>query len=769
MPKLHDFRANFRSGRTGDALRTQVETEAYRASLYDASNMMMMSDGSLERRWGSFLRKILTSDARLETWDLGDTDDTQFLLVFHANMLKIYDMTLMQRAAFIAMPWSDSEKDFLSIAAESSDLIITDASFRTKVLSFDRAAGNFSISDFAFGVTDDGSRLLAPFLSFEDNQITNLTIFTPEGWSTGYGTHITQAMGFAGTTYDLALGTGEITLQKDFFVADHVGSRLRILDGEVEVTGVTDAKNATIKVHRTIAKRLDVNPIFLRNGSRAAEVSFFNHGLKKGDHILLFGVADADGALDLLNNAIPLHTDDTTVPAPKSGTAGTYAVKRVIDQDTVEIEDSNGTIPTATLLTGGGDVYCIPKNVIPRFEEPAMSDTRGWPTACAVHERRLWLAGTNALPDAAWSSRFFEHRDFDPGTGAVDDAIQLYGIGENAVVRHMVSASDLVIFTSTGEFYLPASPSEAISQEIVRSVEATKYGASYTSPKKYDGSIFFVDKLGQNVRELSTESRDAEYVAPPVSVVIPDWVKKPKDTAVFAGGLYDPTPYMVFSNQEDGAMIVLASARQNRLFGWQRWSLENGKFKSVASVGNHLFAVVEREGTHYIAAFDTLSEDFITTDLSEEFTVTTPPQIGFMGAWIENREAQVTVEDVRKPDVTVAAGEFALAEDVENTTVVIGDAMPWLAELTAPIAASGQGVKAGKIVRLVDTEVHMDLRAEAKVGEQDMTCTSELVPTPIDGWEHYSIGEWGREPRLPFSGNTAGRVKLRAVVMNVYF
>lgn len=771
MPTIHFEQYDFRKGRIGRNVQSRKDTKAYASSVRDCNNAMVLQDGGYWRRWGTFIRKALTEDTRLESWSFAAGETTRFLLLFSNTKLKIYDLTFTLRVTFTDCPWSDAGVRFLQIASERARLIISDESFRTRILDFNSAAGTFSMSDFGFTLSDDQTRLRAPFYQFaSETNVATLTVFTSAGQSTGYGPYIATAGGFSTGDFNLTAGTGKLAMTEDYFTSDHVGSRMRLLEGEIEILTVIDAKNATVKIWRDVAISLDPNPFYLRKNSKLVEVSWFNHRLKVGDRVFFVGLSnDNDKAALLLNNACTSATDGTTVAAPAGG-AAYYTVRRVIDADTFEILGA-GTTHTADGLFGGTDVMAYPFSGIYGIQEPAMSNLRGWPQACCFHETRLWMGGTDFLPDAVWASVFSDAKNFDTGEGGPADAISCYGIGQQARVRHLLSAFDLIVLTDTAEIYIPGNTDAAIMQETARGVTTTNYGAAYTVARRFDGGTIFVEAVGNHIREMSVERRDEEYSSPPLSSVIPEWVRGPDETTIYAGSPNEATPYMIFTNSEDGSALVLHSSRQDDAFGFSRWTLQNGQFRSFTGVGTRLFAVAQRGAEFFLLEFDTQSEDPITVDFATAFTAD-PAASAFDAPFDESRVVQMQSGGRVFSDATIAAdGSFATPEPM--TSFAIGDGMPFLLQLHPPIAMSGQGPKSGQMQRLVAVRLDWNGTETGFIDGQYALLPEDNplfgAPTPINGWREYFIGTWDRDPSLPITADTPGQVRLRGAVQDLFF
>lgn len=766
--RLFHTQHDFRKGRIGKGMQGRVDTTAYMSSCRDAENMMVLSDGRLRRRWGTIIRAAVNEDGRLIPWDYSTVSTGRFLLFFSAGKLKIFDATMAVRFTASGQPWTAETMRYLQVANERTRLVITDETFKPKFLTFDPLAGTFALSDFSFETSPDDLTLRAPFFQFAPVTMTfSTTIFTAEGVSTGYASAISTASGISLSDFDLALGTGKLTSSAPYFTAAHVGVRVQLLNGEAEITAYNSTTSVNIKVYRDIARRLDNDPFYLRKNSSLIEVACFDHGLKVGDTVYFTGLAD-DESRTVMPAASPHATNNTTVPAP-AATPVRYIVRRISDADHFEIRGA--VQATGSKLVGGPDVFCFFLSGTRGLKEQVYSPARGWPQACATHERRLWLGGGGTLPDSAFGSVFGSFTNFDLGTGEPSDAVALFGIGEQARVRHLVSAFDLLILTDKSEVYIPGNTDSAITQETVRAVATTSHGSAYTPPRRFDGATFFVDTVGQSIREMTVESRETDYTAAPISVVVPEWVKKPDDSAVYSGAPNEATPYLIFANDADGSALVLHSARKDDSFGFMRWTLERGEFRSFAGLGSRLFAVGKRGSAYYLLEFDTQVSDYTTTDFAEKLTAG-PATTNFTLTYHASDTLQLHSGGRSYSSVEVSALK-AIVTPEAITTGYVGDSMPWSVVLHPAPVKSGQGPQSGKIRRLVSAEIFWDDTETGFVeGIPALMSQDEGLfgaPQPVNDWRQYHVGILDREPVLTIAGWSPGKVGLRAVTQNVSF
>lgn len=777
MGRLRTYQTNFRRGRIGNGLLARTDTNAYQAALKEAKNMMVLNDGRIVRRWGTEFKIDLAEEARIESWEYATGLTTSFIMVFTNGQVAIYDSNLLLKATLTdpECAWTGQTKWFMTMTRYRNQFIVCDSTFKPCIIEYDAELDSFSARPFVFEGKSDGTEVYQPYVNFAGDIEVEATIFTTPGAALGYGDHIATASGNLASTFDLAAGTGSLYTTVDFFSADNVGQRLLILGGEVEVTAYVNAQEVEVIVRRNLAKRLDPAPFLFSKGSKIVKVFAFEHGLKAGDQIYFTGVSDVDltgvaySPADVLNNAAGVAPDFTTAATVVSGTAAAYEVKRVIDADTFEVL-SAGTVPTEEELGGGGsvDMYIF-SGIRNGIQEPAMSDIRGWPQASAIWQRRLWLGGTEELPDAMWGSALFTIENFGLGDGSPADAVALLGVGEQARIRHFVGGYDLSVFTDSAEFYVPGSDAVAITQETARAVATTKHGCSYAVPRVFDGAAMFIDGPGHHIREFIAENKDSNYRAPPLTVATPDWMAGPRDTAVYEGSATESTPYLISVNEEDGSLLVMHSARSDDSMGFMRWEMDGANFVSVTSVNSRLFAVIEAGGNYSIVEFDTTEQGIYADNAS----LLTQDPAGTAWTSLHHASTNCVVHDGREilPSLTPdAGGVFATNE--ARTSVVIGEPMYWEIEVLPPAVNMPNGPATGKMQRIVSVDVYWDNiwdgMVEGKPIPTAIDAPAMEIPSLINEWREYRVAKWGRSPSLVISGSDPARGGIKAIALNMY-
>jgi hypothetical protein len=198
----------------------------------------------------------------------------------------------------------------------------------------------------------------------------------------------------------------------------------------------------------------------------------------------------------------------TRVPAHKSGTVRVFARASQTTFFDSDFLHPGYCIVKITGFTSSTQVSCelvryqIPASIMRYgtvfWEEGAWSDYRGYPTAMAMFEQRLWFGGTDSDPIVIWSSKSggaFEN--FEDGVGDSDAIIYRLAEGSGDRIRWLMGGRVLTAGTSQGEYAIAASSQqEALTPSNVRAVIQATYGTSDARPIRVNQSVMYPQRRG---------------------------------------------------------------------------------------------------------------------------------------------------------------------------------------------------------------------------------------------------------------------------------
>ncbi|CAO3412919.1 hypothetical protein [Azospirillum doebereinerae] len=216
MGRLQQVKTNFTAGEISRRLLGRGDLRAYDNGALALRNLFIDPTGGVTRRSGLAFSGLARGDGRLVAFEF-NTEQT-YLLAFSAGRIDIHGGGT--RVATVEAPWTAAQLAQITWTQSADTLLVCHPEVAPRKLTRS-AAGAWTLSDWAYVVKDELVRL--PFYRFGDPAVT----LTPSGTS----------------------GAVTVTASAPVFDQRHDGTRLRIKDKQLLVTGVVSATqlNATAK------------------------------------------------------------------------------------------------------------------------------------------------------------------------------------------------------------------------------------------------------------------------------------------------------------------------------------------------------------------------------------------------------------------------------------------------------------------------------------------------------------------------------------------
>ena len=441
------------------------------------------------------------------------------------------------------------------------------------------SAGNVSAIDFVIvGTNQDGVSITSATVAGPNNSTVVVPVLFKTITKINPSTHNVNVTVKIGVSNQEAVSYFDITGSRSattpiglYASSAHIGSTIRYGGNEILITGVNSSEQARGTILDTLTTRLEVlNPFRTNSGTAVVEVSQPAHGFSGGE-VITVSEAVAVGGI------------------AASNLNGSRTINAIIDDNTYSFTAAGSSNASAD---GGGFVKIATHAPSLDFDEQSFSAKRGHPAAVAIHQNRLVFGGTLDQPDTLFFSKIGSFFNFDVGEALDNEAIvATAATGTVNSIRHLVSNRDLQIFTNSSEFYVPTFENKAITPTNLQIKKQTPYGSSFTQPVEIDGATVFVQSNGRIVREYIYTDSEQAYSASPVSSIASHMIDNPKYSTVAHSGFNQPDSYAAFTN-EDGTLALFSSNRTERRASWTKLTVEGGRFSSLASIGDRMFANV---------------------------------------------------------------------------------------------------------------------------------------------------------------------------------
>jgi len=746
MQKVRVPLTNFKYGEVSPSLYSRTDTELYNQSAQRVENFFLRAEGGVIKR--PALEKIYQFDITVDGTKVQQarllpfifSDDEQYVVSLEHQKVRVFLINPTTGAVALTATLTQDinsqtlkfDHDFIheyTFAQAGDVMFICHPTFMPQQL-IRTSLSSFQVEPFVFDQKSDNKQIYQPYFNFQKSGVT-----LDVSKTSGTGATLTTGSAYWDTSSP----------------SKHIGTTIRYNGAEIEITGVTNSTVATGDILDTLTVSLDVAPFKTEQGSANVEVTMVNHGLSVGDSIVIAGAATVGGIANTNLN-------------------GTRSVSAITDDDRF-------VFAAAANATGSEDGGGAPKvqshAPITTWDEQSFSSLRGFPAAVAFHENRLVFAGTVAQPDAIFLSKSGKYYNFDVGTAADNDSIQVTAsIGEINQIRHVVSNRDLQVFTASSEMYLPAFQNQPMTPTNVQVRRQTSFGSGFQRPVVFDGATVFTQKGGAIVREFLFSDGEAAYVASPISTVSSHLIKTPIEQNVFNGALNRSESYLFITNA-DGTIAVFNSNRAEKRAGWTEFTCA-GTFISTCTIDDRVFAnVVFDIG----AAEKHVLCEFVATKNTDMSTVYSGTAGVFDVSANFNNNSIVQVIDGNNyiGEFTVTSGNVDVSA-VDNTLTTVEIGFNFNVTLTTnPIDAPIAGGPLTGIPRGV-TSVFVDLNNTLSVKVNDtnliirnVTDDLSLQQQPFTGKHEFRLLGYSADPQVTITQSAPLPLQINGLIAELVF
>lgn len=576
---LRTVQHHFAAGELDPMFRMRTETDAMRGGARIVQNMFVKASGGASRRPGTTCLAKLPDRARLIEFEVDQ--DEKYVCAFRDNGLEIYDKygTLVDSFSTRVgdVPWEGLDNDFwqMSVVQKADVMIICHTTFQMTRL---RRTGlnKFVLEKLNFSTDADGGAMNQPYIKYYPNEYT-LAIS------------------------DVTVGTGRtVTCSHNIFHNGWIGERLRIHNKEMKITSIVDSNRVKVQVFQKVEVELGIAPISFTEGNNLWVVEHPLHGLETGAVVTLTGAITSAGINQRnINGPHTVYVRDEDHYACVSGT---------------ENENQHAEF---SLEGGGSNIRVSTTYPTQRWVEQVWSPRRFWPSACALHENRLWFGGSRGNPTFLAGSAVGQYYDFNIRDGLDTDSIQ-GNIASTSRIRWLVSSKVLQIFTDDAEAAVDSAAGEPITPANFRAIIQTHYGTSNLgTPRVFDGATVFIQRNRKNIRELLYDYASDSHASTPISMPANHLFTTSYEIACLDGTGDRPEQYAFIVNNSN-ILAVLHSIRSEKMLAWTRFvpgirpngaptaALPGGpayaipRVDAVCVMGQEVYFSVLRDGKYFL-------------------------------------------------------------------------------------------------------------------------------------------------------------------------
>ncbi|MGB1214967.1 MAG: hypothetical protein ACPG4X_16485 [Pikeienuella sp.] len=532
------WQKDFSLGEVRPEAEERDDTNLIGSSSFGAANTISLSTGQCEIRPGLLHLATTTADNGFDI-DLGGGRAYELQVTPTGYLVLDVDGATVTSGSVdwaaigdFQSGYAFADIDFWVVASpDTSSILIGAKYFQMRALTVD-ALGVWSFGEAAFPTGQNG--------------VPSVPFFNPE---LGLKTRVIKGSGRA------------VTIETDgfdLFTSAHVGTYFRQNGVPILITAVADSETASGTSSGPVSRTLTIT---------VADGGDFYEG-DAVTHKNLGGTGFITG----------ISGNDLTVFS-----TGSYkdfdATGNLIGPNAKE------SISTVTVETTGAHVAL--------WDVQMLSGAYGYANWGQIHQSRLFLCGHPGDSLAYAVSQTGDILNFTAGSNDADGFVEKIGVQRGGELRYIVSAEDLLFFTTRGLYYQPTRSGDAITPLTIAPVPFSQIGVSNIAPVAVDDGAIFVDSVGQQV-----------FAAVLSGDVYRSWKTRSitkyhshlVDDPVFLGatiwGSERPEQFIYVVNA-DGTAAVGQWDREQDLVSWRPWTTE-GSFKSIYQSVGKVHAVVDR-------------------------------------------------------------------------------------------------------------------------------------------------------------------------------
>lgn len=537
-----------------------------------------------------------------------------------------------------------------------------------------------------------------------------------------------------------------LTASGDLFVADHVGSYWQIVHRRdlsyTEIVGVVGAfpKSKLTSAPLRVVGNWDVftygtwrGKLFLEQRIAGDKWQVLRTWSSNKDrNVTASGTTDTDVTLRLRAESM------TGVAA--SGAAVPRFLLEIADSRVYGlVKITSITSPTVAVVDVIRPAHSTEDTII--WSEGAWSDKRGYPSALALHEQRLWFGGSAHQPATVWASVAGDFENFRRTT-ADDGSIALTLAAEaSGSVRWLSSApGSLLIGTAGDEWALRSTSEGGITTLTAKAEVQSSYSSAYLPARRANDVTLFIQRDGRRIRQMTFADGQQGFVASDVTVLA---------SHVTKGGIrqlaFQQTPTaIIWCVTASGQLIGMTFEKDQNVFGWHR-HITDGAIETVAVLhgtpSDEVWVGVRR--TVAGATVRTLERmTFQETDSgpsrlfyldgAKKYEPTSPLTVCTGLAHLNGKSVLAMVDGVQSGPYTVSGGQITLAVPA-NKPAIVGLPYTSTVQPMKQEVSMQDGTAQGRTFKLVDATVRVDKSLGGEVSADPADSSLRWVAIGLTG------------------------------------
>lgn len=668
------LQTDFSAGQLAREIHNRRDTRQYDKGARLLRNGQALIGGGDRRRPGLVKQARRSSEFRLEAFVYDK--DTRYNIAFGWGTLDVYLLGGELVASITGAPWTGDIWREMDYCQQGNVILLTHRAMMCKVVR--DTPTSWSVGDFPWSTTVSG-RIKQPHFKVAPDDIT----ITPSAL------------------------TGSITLElsDDWWVAAHVGTHIRILDREVEITAVTDGTTATGTVLDTLRPYQDLTV----TSSAGFQVDEVIEGENTGARGVICSIPDGTSIIVAVIENLTKFTAEGLIGPNVTTTIGSVA-----DASPAAVND---------------------------WTEQAFSPVHGYADCIEIHRNRVHLAGGQAVPNGHAGSTLGDIFDFDIGDGSdADGFYETVGDASATTIVQLHSTEQLLLLTDRGPYYVPESDSTPFRPSaLAYNHFGDTWETSGVHSSDSDGGVIWTAGSAI-IKATPTGDLRRAWTAREIQYLAGDMLSNMVDSC-FVNNFGGDERFGIFVN-DDGTAACMMLIDEEEIRNFRPW-ITDGSFKSLCSHPGKVYACIERviggATVYQLEMFDhslTVDGAVRGSDLAAmaaEIGVTSPHVLTESGSYLGTYPLTLA---------TVPAGPYVMGLNFSRQI-----------ETLPPEIEDQEGSHAGEPMWINEAYIHVLesylFRVDGHTLSPYLPGDDYSLPTPSrTGWQRFTMLGWSTDPKV---------------------
>ncbi len=232
----------------------------------------------------------------------------------------------------------------------------------------------------------------------------------------------------------------------------------------------------------------------------------------------------------------------------------------------------------------------------------SIGHVNGYPSFSGLHQGRLWYGGSASQPTSLWASAVDDFTHFRLGSDPSDGMLITLATDSQSRFCWMSTEKSLLLGTTEGEWLLTSSDGAGLSTSNVSFLKQSAVGSLDKPAHGVENAVFFVQRGGKRLRELSYKFESDGYTSTDTSLLAEH---------LFSSGIKEwvvqrGSNMRVWVMMNKGELAVLTTNASQQVLAWQRVSFQEAALISIAAVASKshqsddIWLILKRNGQFFL-------------------------------------------------------------------------------------------------------------------------------------------------------------------------